>query len=456
MFWKAMRALANVTMPLTLGLSPGRFASKSQYAPLPRRFLWIAQSTTAHMMHIIARRTRLSKLQAKKVRQSALGERRAAEARRDAHHGVHLPLDPATLARRSSRVEHDLGVATGHDDDSDDPVGVADDGSSQEDGVEVDGASQRLAILVETTVLEDDGGVVLEHVDVGGFGFDDELGVSGDVGRGSEVGEFGDGVAGLEVRLSVEVLRLDVADVLLLGRGADDEICGERASVKASQESRKEGLTGWNALVSSEPHKVADLEILPGLLDPLRLRFVVVREVREMGLVHELPRLLRSVERSDVVLVRVVVAVLSLLRLGDLGRAEGRLAVLLLLLLLLLLPSLLDDTSSRRVEQRFGLVTAAETLRRVLLAEERRSTDLALAPEALLALGAFLLGLGSLLDKGPLEEEGGDEGGEAEGAALGAAEVGVAEGAAESEDLRACGSALESTRGCTESSPGYR
>lgn len=143
-------------------------------------------------MHIAARRTRLSRLRTRKlVSTGSVG--RGSES--DAHHGVHLALDPATLARRSSRVEHDLRVATGHDDDSDDPVGVADDGSSQQDGVEVDGASQRLSVLVEATILKYDGGVVLEHVDVGGFGLDDELGVLGEASRSAEVGELGDGVA---------------------------------------------------------------------------------------------------------------------------------------------------------------------------------------------------------------------------------------------------------------------
>ena len=207
-------------------------------------------------------------------------------------------------------------------------------------------------------------------------------------------------------------------------------------SVTASQELREETRTGWNALVSPKPHKVTDLEILPGLLNPLGLRLVMMSEVREVGRVQELSRLLRPVERSAVVLVGVVVAVLPVLRLRDLGRAEWCLGrpLLLLLLLLLLLPSLFDNSSSGRIKQGLRLTSAVERLR-ALLAEQRRSSDLALAPEALLALGAFLLCLLGLLEERALEEEGGYEGRETKGATFAATDIGIVEGAAKSEDL---------------------
>ena len=149
---------------------------------------------------------------------------------------------------------------------------------------------------------------------------------------------------------------------------------------------------------------------------------------------QELSRLLRPVERSAVVLVGVVVAVLPVLRLRDLGRAEWCLGRPLLLLLLLLLPSLFDNSSSGRIKQGLRLTSAVERLR-ALLAEQRRSSDLALAPEALLALGAFLLCLLGLLEERALEEEGGYEGRETKGATFAATDIGIVEGAAKSEDL---------------------
>lgn len=141
----------------------------------------------------------------------------------DSHHGVHLTLDLGSLAGGSSRVEHNLRIATRHDDDTDDPVRVPQDRSAEEDRVERDGAPQVPTVLALASIVKDDGGVVGEHVDVGRLAVDGELGV-GDEARGAEMGELGDGGAGLEVRLSIEVLRLDVADILLLGRGANDTI----------------------------------------------------------------------------------------------------------------------------------------------------------------------------------------------------------------------------------------
>jgi hypothetical protein len=70
-----------------------------------------------------------------------------------------------------------------------------------------------------------DRSVVGEHVDVGRFGADDELGAKGEVGGGTEVGKFGNGGTGFEVRLAVEVLGFDIADVLLLRGRTDDEVC---------------------------------------------------------------------------------------------------------------------------------------------------------------------------------------------------------------------------------------
>lgn len=63
----------------------------------------------------------------------------------------------------------------------------------------------------------------------------------------------------LEIGLAVEVLRLDIADILVLRRRADDQI-------------------GWDTLVSMQTNKVADAQVLPVLLDPRRSAVLVAAE----------------------------------------------------------------------------------------------------------------------------------------------------------------------------------
>lgn len=70
-----------------------------------------------------------------------------------------------------------------------------------------------------------DGGVVREHVDIGRLGADRKVGVVGDCGRRAEMRKLWHGGTRLEIGLAVEVLRLDIADILVLRRRADDQIC---------------------------------------------------------------------------------------------------------------------------------------------------------------------------------------------------------------------------------------
>lgn len=72
--------------------------------------------------------------------------------------------------------------------------------------------------------MKDDGGGVVEHVDVGRFGFDGEFGFGGDEGGSTEVCELGNGLSGLQVGFSVEILRFDVTDILFLRSSTNDHI----------------------------------------------------------------------------------------------------------------------------------------------------------------------------------------------------------------------------------------
>lgn len=139
---------------------------------------------------------------------------------KNSHLRVHLPLDLAPLAGRAARVHDNLRVGSGEEDDTDDPGRVPDDTTSQKRRLEVD-----RVFLVGSAVGAglDDGRVKPEHVDVGGFAVDLEPGGSARLG-GSKVRELGNGMTRLEVRLSVQVLGLDVGDVLLLRGGANGNI----------------------------------------------------------------------------------------------------------------------------------------------------------------------------------------------------------------------------------------
>jgi hypothetical protein len=141
--------------------------------------------------------------------------------------GVHLPLDLTPLTRRSARVEHDLRVGPGEDDDPDDPSRVPEHTAPQQRRLEIDRVLNLLSrpslrSLARLT-LDNDGGVESEHVDVRRLAVDSEAGSRAGEG-GSEVGELGHAVTGFEVGLAVEVLGLDVGDVFLFRGRADDDV----------------------------------------------------------------------------------------------------------------------------------------------------------------------------------------------------------------------------------------
>ena len=69
-----------------------------------------------------------------------------------------------------------------------------------------------------------DSSVVSEHVDVGCFSSDDELGFVGNGGRSAKMSEFGNGGTRFEIGFSIEILGFDEANVLLLRSSANDEI----------------------------------------------------------------------------------------------------------------------------------------------------------------------------------------------------------------------------------------
>lgn len=158
---------------------------------------------------------------------------------KDSHLRVHLPLHLTPLTGSSSRVHDDLAIGSSEDDDSDDPGRVSKDASSKESRLEVDGVSMLFSgSSFGCFSLDDDGSVEPEHVDLGGFAVDSESsGRAGD--GGSKVSEFGDGVSRLEVRLSVEVLGLDVGDVFFLRGRADDDVWMKRKRVERGRKRRE-------------------------------------------------------------------------------------------------------------------------------------------------------------------------------------------------------------------------
>lgn len=96
-----------------------------------------------------------------------------------------------------------------------------------------------------------DGSVELVHVGVGTVAFDSEgVGGTGTVVGRAEVSESGRGIAGLEVRLSVEVLGFDKGDVVVFGGSAYKDVSGDRFIVQ-------------------DFDKVADADVLPEGLGPV-------------------------------------------------------------------------------------------------------------------------------------------------------------------------------------------
>lgn len=159
------------------------------------------------------------------------------------HLGVDLALYPAAFAWRTARVEDDLGVDAGEEDEADGPIGVAEDGAAEEDHLQIDGGLLSVA---------GDGSVELVHVGVGTVALHlERVEGAGAVLGGAQVGKGGGRIAGLEVGLAVEVLGLDKGDVVVLGGRTDEDV-------------------GGDGLVVEDLDKVADADVLPEGLGPVR------------------------------------------------------------------------------------------------------------------------------------------------------------------------------------------
>lgn len=249
--------------------------------------------------------------------------------------------------------------------------------------------------------MEHDRGGVRGEILVGRPRFDGEGGVVRNGGRRAQVDELRDGVTGFEIRLTVEVLGLDVANVLLLRRRANDNVCPCQQMRRRCNERR----TGWDTLVTTQADKVADFEIFPALLDPRRL-VERLRAVGKMGHGDDgVGSLLAGLlERAGIALVGIVVP-LHLLSRGQ-SRNIGE---------------LIRDRSLA-----------------CPLALQSRTTDSALPPETLLPLHVGVtieLRLVRLASKATVEEEVGEEGGYTKGARFGMTEIWVVEGSAQRENL---------------------
>lgn len=193
--------------------------------------------------------------------------------------------------------------------------------------------------------------------------------------------------------------------------------------------------TGGNALVSSQPNKVSDLEILPALHNPHRLADVLAQpeDVGKVGDVHELAGLLTTLERLSVFRVLVKIALLAVRHVGNKGfdlsgRRRGHFVGRLVALRGLRLRAF--DGSAAWSSEPAAFDRASPLL-------ELGKVDLALPPEPLATDQLpVLLGLLGLLLERAAEEEVANEGRDSEGAGLGVGEVGVVVAAAEGEDLQ--------------------
>ncbi|KAI3481034.1 hypothetical protein L1887_56808 [Cichorium endivia] len=177
---------------------------------------------------------------------------------------VGLLLDFGALGGRLARVEHDLGVLAGEDDDADDPICVAKGATSEEelvdgDGLDAAGASldggvgaavgrQRFERVGELALLGGLAGGVLEQtvvaveVGMGRLGVDDEAGVL-------EILLGLNAHGGLERLAHLE--EDDVADLELLPQGALPASCPGRVSavVDDALDGRAVGEEGGCALL---------------------------------------------------------------------------------------------------------------------------------------------------------------------------------------------------------------
>lgn len=111
----------------------------------------------------------------------------------DAHHRVHLPLNLGPLTRCPSRVHNNLRIPPRHAHDTNHPLSIPNHRSPQQHRRKVNRAFERSTVLARPAIEDFNGSVVGKHVNVGLFGADDELRAFGEVGRGAEVGELGNG-----------------------------------------------------------------------------------------------------------------------------------------------------------------------------------------------------------------------------------------------------------------------
>ena len=131
------------------------------------------------------------------------------------HHRIHQAFNATALARRPARVHDDFGVDAGKDDEADDPLGVPEDTPAEEDGIKVDRCTSGLTVLAELAIVHLDARRVLEHVYIGRLGADEELCLRRKA-RVPDVRELWYRLPHLEIRFAVQILRLEIAHVLLL------------------------------------------------------------------------------------------------------------------------------------------------------------------------------------------------------------------------------------------------
>lgn len=183
-------------------------------------------------------------MRASKARLTRLGRVRNVVKRtqgRNIHLRINLTLYSTALAGSTTRVEDDFCVHASEKNEADCPIRVAEDGAAQEDHLEIDGGF---------LTVSGGGSVELVHVWIGTVAIDSERGGCTECG-GAKVGESRGGVAGLEVCLSVEVLGFDKGDVVVLGGGAYEDVCGD-------------------GFVVEDLDKVADMDVLPEGLGPVQ------------------------------------------------------------------------------------------------------------------------------------------------------------------------------------------
>ena len=162
---------------------------------------------------------------------------------------VQLARDAGPLARRDARVDHDLGLLAGEDDDAEHPLRVPEAAASQQQVLDRDGlghVSGRPVRVLGLVLPPPHHGAVLVEVGVRRLALEDEGGPVA-VASVLHLPTAVQRIAHLEVGLAVEVLRLDVARAVGIRGRQDDDV-------------------GRDLVVLVDADEVADLDVLPSVL----------------------------------------------------------------------------------------------------------------------------------------------------------------------------------------------